>query len=193
MNESLKGSKMNKSDTIDPELWAMEHMSGDELDRFTNILETIEREQAWLDKYHSESDPNTRLMALPVKEREGLMEHMNRWERALEEKTATVAKYANQCPAWAKLIDYSLAAIETLFVQGRFDRVANLNEFRRLVYHRILNDRGSEIKGNPEFHNVKILEVLKDWLTDVLPGFAKRFRERGNPILAQFLEELADV
>jgi hypothetical protein len=186
---------MNESETIDPELWVMRHMNADELDRFTNVLETIEREQAWLDKFHSETDPSTRLMALPAKERETLMEHMNRWKSALEEKTNTVGKYADQVYAWAALIDYSLAAIECLFDQGKFHLggITERSEFWRLVYHRILSDRGAELGKDSRFRNVKILEALKDYVAECLPGFAERFRERGNPILAQFLEELADA
>jgi hypothetical protein len=118
------------------------------------------------------------------------MAHMSRWEGAHREKNAMISKYSNQVHAWGELIDYSLVAIERLFDQGKFDQVAELNEFWRLVYYRILVDRGSEIGKDRRFHNVKILEVLRDLLTDCLPGFAKRFRERGNPILAQLLEGL---
>jgi hypothetical protein len=180
------------SETLDPELWAMRLMSADELDRFTDILETIEKDQAWLDNFKSEVDPNTRLTALPDKERDDLMAHMGRWERAVSERVKMMSKYSNQVYAWVELINYSLAAIETLFDQGKLNReVADRDEFWRLVYHRILSDRGSEISKDRRFRNVKILEVLKDWLTDCLPGFAERFRERGNPILAQALEALA--
>lgn len=90
------------------------------------------------------------------------------------------------------LIDYSLAAIESLFDQGKVNReVTDRDEFWLLVYHRILSDRGAEIGRGRRFRNVKILDVLKDWVADCLPGFAERFRERGNPILAQTLEALA--
>jgi hypothetical protein len=180
-------------ETVDPELWAMRHMAVDELDRFTTILETIEREQAWFDNFKSETDPNARLVALPAKQREDLMAHMSRWEEALDEKTATIGKYADQAYAWGELIDYSLAAIESLFDQGKLNReFADRSHFWRLVYHRILIDRGREIGRDLKFRNVKILEVLTEWVADCLPGFAERFREEGNPILAQVLEALAD-
>jgi hypothetical protein len=180
------------NETLDPELWAMRLMSADELDRFTNILETIEKDQAWLDNFNSEVDPNTRLTALPVEQREDLMAHMDRWERSVHARVKMMRKYSNQVHAWVELINYSLAAIETLFEQGKLNpEVTETNEFWRLVYHRILSDRGAEIARDRRFRNVKILEVLKDWLTDCLPGFAERFRERGNPILAQALEALA--
>jgi hypothetical protein len=178
--------------TYDLELEVMRFMSGEELDRFTNILEAIEREQAWLDNFNSETDPNVRLVALPAKKREDLMAHMSRWEEALDEKTATIGKYANQSEAWVKLIDYSLLAIESLFDQGKLTQdVTQQSEFWRLVYHKILSDQGAEIGKDARFRNVKILEVLKDWVADCLPGFAERFRENGNPILAQALEALA--
>jgi hypothetical protein len=96
--------------------------------------------------------------------------------------------------AWVELIDISREAIESLFDEGKLNReFTDRGEFWRLVYHRILIDRGSEMGKDPKFRNVKILEVLKDWVSDCLPGFADRFREQGNPMLAQMLEKLADT
>jgi hypothetical protein len=179
------------SETFDPDLWTMRHMAADELDRFTAILETIEKEQAWFDKFKEsvDADPNV----VPTeKERGNIMAHIGQLESALHERNAILAKYADQGTAWVELIDYSLAAIESLFDQGKFDLgIIEKDEFWRLVYHRILSDRGTEIGRDPRFRNVKILEVLKDWVSDCLPGFAEHFRERGNPILGQVLEALA--
>jgi hypothetical protein len=178
---------------FDPELWVMRCMSADELERFTNILETIEREQAWFDKFRSERAPDTPLGSLPAKQREELFGNRSRWEKAIDERTAILGKYANQSEAWVKLIDYSLSAIESLFDQGKLNReVTERDEFWRLVYHRILIDQGTEIGRDPKFRNVKVLEILKDWVADCLPGFAERFREKGNPVLAQTLEALAE-
>jgi hypothetical protein len=182
------------SDPIDPELWVMRFLNGDELERFTNILETFEREQAWFAKWKSSAEPapNTLLSTLPVKQQEELWGHMSRLEEAMEEKQAMMNKYVDQIPTWVELIDYSKAAIERLFDQGKFGRDIEPNEFWRLVYQQIASDRGSEIAKDPRFRNVKILEKLKEWATECLLGFAKDFREKGNPILAQVLEALAD-
>jgi hypothetical protein len=181
------------SDPIDPELWAMRFMNADELERFTNILETIEREQAWFDKFRSEVAPGTLLRTLPVKQQEALWANRSRWEKAIDERTAIIGKYANQTFAWLELIDYSRAAIERLFDEGKFGRGdIEPNEFWRLVYHQILSDRGSEIAKDLRFRNVKILDNLKEWAAEALPGFASRFREDGNPMLAQMLEALSE-
>jgi hypothetical protein len=181
------------SETFDPDVWAMRHMAADELDRFTAILETIEKEQAWFDKFHESvaADPNV----IPdEKERAEIMAHINRQESAHRERNKILGKYANEGNAWVELIDYSLAAIEKLFDQGKLKpgNFPDSNDFWRLVYHRILIDRGSEMGKDPRFRNVKIFEALKDWVSDCLPGFAEKFREQGNPILAQTLEALAD-
>jgi hypothetical protein len=182
------------SETFDPDVWAMRHMAADELDRFTTILETIEKEQEWFKKFQETvaADPNV----IPgEKERGEIMAHLNRQENAHRERNEILGKYANQGDAWVKLIDYSLAAIERLFDQGKLKsgNFPDSNEFWRLVYHRILIDHGSEIGKDRKFRNVKILEALKDWVSDCLPGFAERFRENGNPTLAQTLEALAET
>jgi hypothetical protein len=180
------------SETFDPDQWVLQHMAPEELDRFTTILETIEEEQAWFAKFQESVavGPNV----IPTeKERADIMEHIGRQERAMNQRNEILGKYANQGQAWADLIDYARAAIQSLFDQGKLHReLTDVGEFWRLVYHQILIDRGREVGRDRRFRNVKILEVLKDWVNDCLPGFAERFREEGNPILAQALEALVD-
>jgi gamma-glutamylcysteine synthetase len=178
------------SETIDPELWAMRFMSVDELDRFANILETIEKEHAWFNAFKESATPDG---PLTDRERSDFIEHMSTERGAMSERSEMIGKYTNQVHAWEKLVTYSLTAIESLFEKGKLDQVDDLNQFWQLVYYRVLIDRGSEIGRDPSFRNVKILEVQKELLTERLPGFAERFRERGNPILAIMLEELAST
>ena len=49
---------------LDPEwLWVMRFMSADELDRFTDILETIEKEDKWAEDFKSDVAPDVPLPA----------------------------------------------------------------------------------------------------------------------------------
>jgi hypothetical protein len=83
------------SETFDPDLWAMRHMAADELDSFTAVLETIEKEQAWFAEFQERvaSDPNV----IPSeKERADIMAHINRIEGAHRERNEILGKYANQ-------------------------------------------------------------------------------------------------
>jgi hypothetical protein len=171
----------------DADLRVMQFMTEDELERFTGILETLEKENAWYANFAS--DPQR---PLTDEERAAWFAHMARWERAMDAKTDLISKYADECEAFAKLVDYSLEAIEHLFALGKFDSVTKLSEFWRLVYQRILSTRAADIKADKSFRRVQILRVLNEQCTELLPGFAEiHFRQkRDNPVLAQFLESL---
>jgi hypothetical protein len=182
---------MSEVTTHDPDFWAMRLMGDDELDRFTVALETIAQEEAWLKQLEEVARirPHDRLNE---HEKAEYGAHMARWEQATKLRLDALHKYANQGMACVRLIDYSLETIERLFGEGTLDRVVELPEFWRMVHHRILRDHGDMIRVYAKFRDVKILDVLKEQLTPLLPGFAElHFREkRGNPILAQLLEKL---
>jgi hypothetical protein len=192
MQRTSAATPMNEKPTHDPDVWAMKLMGDDELDRFTVALETIAEEEAWLKQLEeiARIRPHDRLSE---HEKQEYGAHMARWERATALRLDALHKHANQGMACVRLVDYSLEAIERLFREGTLDQVVELPEFWRLVYHRILRDRGDAIRVDVRFKDVKILDVLKEQLTELLPGFAElHFREkRGNPILAQLLEKLA--
>ena len=182
---------MNEND-IDPDLWAMRWMSDDELNRFTSALEVIEQENKWMEELKKTAKLRP-LDRLTEQEKQEYFVHTGRFNRAHEQRLDLLHKYTNQGMACVQLIDYTLAAIESLFEEGQFDQVAGLPDFWRLVYHRILRDQGSTIRADARFRGVKILDTLRDHLTELLPGFADlHFRRKcDNPILAQFLEKLA--
>jgi hypothetical protein len=175
---------MNEKPTHDLDFWAMRLMSDDELERFTVALETIAQEEEWLKQLEEVARirPHDRLNE---HEKAEYGAHMARWERATKLRLDALHKYANQGMACVQLIDYALAAIERLFEEGQFDQVAGLADFWRLVYHRILRDQGRTIRADARFRDVKILDTLRDHLTELLPGFADLHfrRKRGNPIL----------
>ena len=178
---------------IDLELWAMRLMDAEELDRFTGILETIEKENAWLSEW--EKRPCLAPDApLPAKERDEYLKHRGNWLLVIEQRLEMIGKYSNQTWAWGELIDYSYAAIEELYNKGKFDGVKELGEFWRLVYRWVLEKHGTAMRKDARWQNVRILSVLKEIITPLLPGFAeKHFRQkRNNPILAQYLESLAN-
>jgi hypothetical protein len=182
---------MNEKSTHDPDFWVMKFMGDDELDRFTAILETIQHEDAWLNKWVAQPHPNPD-QPLSAADRDEYLTHESRWRQSMEDRIAILGKYANQGMACVRLVDYSLEAIESLFGEGMLDQVVELPEFWRRVYHRILKDRGEVIRADARFKDVKILYVLKEQFTELLPGFAElHFREkRGQTMLAQFLEKL---
>jgi hypothetical protein len=183
---------MNDQEHIGTDFWAMRLMGDDELERFTVTLEIIMQEEAWLKqlKEVARLRPHDRLSE---HEKAEYGAHIARWERATKLRLDALHKYANQGMASVQLIDYALAAIESLFEEGQFAQVAGLADFWRLVYHRILRDQGSTIRTDARFKDVKVLDMLRDQLTELLPGFAElHFRKKGNPVLAQYLEELAD-
>jgi hypothetical protein len=183
---------MNDELIPDLDFWAMRLMCDDELDRFTVILENIQRENEWMDRWTAHPPPNPD-QPLSAAARDEYLAHESRWRQSTEARLSILRKYADQGLACVRLVDYSLAAIERLFGEGTLDQVVDLPEFWRLVYHRILKDYGDEIRSDARFKGVKILDVLREQLTELLPGFAERHfrRKRGNPILAQLLEKLA--
>lgn len=184
---------MSEETNIDLELWAMRLMGPEELDRFTNILEIIAQEEVWYGEWRARANlkPDA---PLSEKERNQYFAHEFRREWATNQKLEMIGKYTHQVKAWSRLIDFSLAAIERLFEDGKLDQVSGLTDFWPVVYQQILHEHGHEISTGPGFRNVLILTVLKDQLTGLLPGFAESyFRKRGNPVLAQFLEKLAGM
>ena len=163
---------------IDTELWAMRLMAPDELERFTVVLETIQHENAWLTKWDARSYRNPDL-PLNAADRDEYLTHEGRWRRSIDDRIAMLSKYTNQAKAWSLLISFSLEAIEQLYEEGKLDQIKKSDEFWRLVYQRILRDRGNAIRNDRDWRNVKILEVLRGELTPLLPGFAeKHFREK---------------
>jgi hypothetical protein len=59
------------------------------------------------------------------------------------------------------------------------------------VYGVILRRWTKLITADPDFRHVQIMEFLTRVLPIRLAEFAEAARERGNPILAQVMEELA--
>jgi hypothetical protein len=176
----------------DPEISLMQWMSVDELTRYSNALETIEREEALYAELSKEIDPKR-----PLIEYKEAFESMWRLCAAQDLKTRIVGQTIDRVKAtskaWDKLKEMALAGIAGLVDAGVTpDNCGGSERFWRLVYQHLLKTYGARIKDNPDFQHVQIMQFLKRVLPNRLPEFAFEYRQRGHPILAQVMEQLAD-
>jgi beta-lactamase regulating signal transducer with metallopeptidase domain len=164
-----------QGDSID--LRVMQLMSGPELERYTEILETIIAENVWLEVLRSAGIP------LTPAERDAEMAHVARLESAISERATVVNKYADERSA-IDLGESIRQAIETLWAVGQLIAPMTLGRFWDLVYSQLLRDQGETVKTTPR--------ALKE-VTKHLPEIAQYFREsEANPGLAEFLDSLTD-
>jgi hypothetical protein len=183
---------MEKQPESDFDVRVMHDMTAEDLERYTEFLEEIEKENRWFSERSEKSkadDPNRRLTAEEIREHS---EHMCRFDVAHKGKLALVNKYTAITQAYILLMDYTLEAIETLFLAGKLDHVDSLQGFWIHVYHQILQSHGAAIRQSADWKHVKILESIKEEFTPLLSGFAEvHFRQKKKmPMLAQILERL---
>ncbi len=182
-----------KTETIDIELWAMQLMNPDELDRYGDSLETIEKEQAIQADFAQQARTHNPSKKLTSQERDSFLGSIGRRAAALTVKNEMIQKLVGQVPAWEKLVTMACQTMESLVQEGMTpNKSGGQREFFKLVYHRILRTWGGDIKRDPDFQHVHISEFLERMLVIRLPELAAQYRERGNPILAQVMEELAE-
>jgi hypothetical protein len=145
----------------DPEVTLMQWMSVDELTRYSDALETIEREEALYAELRKEIDPKRPL--IEYKEAfESCCRSMAALDLKMQMERQTIDRIKATSKGWDKLKEMDLAGIEGLVDAGVTpDSCGGFEYFWSLVHQNILKTCGA-------------------------------LRQRGHPILAQVMEQLAD-
>jgi hypothetical protein len=155
----------------------MQFLSIDQLARYNDALETIDELASGLEPADFESavlKPGSLGEALLTK----------------AEITPALARLAR---AWKKLEPLAFQAIADLVAEGLMPSTCGGEQsYFFLLYQHILEKAGGSIKGDQDFQGVLMLQFLKRLLVARLPGLAIEYRERGQPMVAQAVEELAE-
>jgi hypothetical protein len=166
-----------KGDRENVNVQFMQFLSVDQLARYNDALETIDKFASGLDPTHF------------------TVEVLGRSQGPLVKAVLTNAEIrdvlARLGRAWKKLEPLACQAIENLVGEGLIPTTRGANYFL-LVYLHIMQQEGGSIKSDEDFQGVSILQFLKRLLVGRLPEFAIEYRERGQPMVAQAMEELAE-
>jgi len=190
-------------DADNPELDVrlMEWMSDDQLERYTRILERLETTRAefdaamevWRDYDKEQGRATTEWH--PAKHR--AFETEAAWSEALDAKIAMMKDITKvvgrNVQAWEALAKMALTVMGELVDGGKLPaNCGGAGAYWRLIYGRILTEWGDGLRRNPIFRHVRIMEFLTTMLVNRLPNYAEDARQKGNVILAQVMEELAE-
>jgi hypothetical protein len=177
----------------DLEVTLMQWMSVDQLDRYSDVLQTIEREKEAVERLKEQIDPKTPLMQYPGAF-ESFLRLMAAEDRKILIERQLVIQVGGQLRAWEKLGLVACKAIESLVSEGSIPNTCGGSaRFFSLMYQQILKTCGASIKEDSDFRQVQIMQFLKKVLVNRLPQFALEYRERGQPVVAQVMEELAEA
>jgi hypothetical protein len=161
------------------------------LSPFLGLFEEVHRAGVMRQGFDGKTHDN-----MAGEEREKHLQLRWRLHGALETKTEivkeVVAKTSGQFSAFKKLAPLAFGAMEELVNDGTTpNKCDGRKKFWALVYGVILRRWTKLITADPDFRHVQIMEFLTRVLPIRLAEFAEAARERGNPILAQVMEELA--
>jgi hypothetical protein len=113
-------------------------------------------------------------------------------EHAVELKQEIIDKLVSQSRGYRKLEPLACEAMEEVVIDGVTPTSCRgAEKFFARVYGVILRQWGKMIATDPAFKNVQITKFLNRAFVNRLADFAAVYRQRGNPILAQVMEELA--
>jgi len=116
-----------------------------------------------------------------------------RFDHAAAVKQEIFDKLVGQSRGYRKLEPLACKAMEQLVNDGvRPTSCGGRAKFFAAVYGVILRRWGNVIATEPAFKNVEIIKFLNHVFVNRLAANAAVYRERGNPILAQVMEELAE-
>jgi len=176
----------------DPEVTLMQWMSVDQLTRYGDALETIEREEALYAELRKEIDPKRPLIEYK-KEFESMSRLCAAQDLKMRIEGQTIDRIKATSKGWDKLKEMALAGVERL-VDGVLHLMVAVapRGFGSLFISTFLKPHGAFIKDDPGFRHVQIMQFLKRVLPNRLPEFALEYRQRGHSILAQVMEQLAD-
>src|SRR5262245_35821059 len=137
---------MSNEMSDDPEITLIQWLSIDEVARYSDLLTTIEREEAAFEKFKERIDPN-----VPIIEDKEAFESLNRLLTARNTKQQiereALQRIETTCDAWDKLKEMALWSIEALVDAGLSpDRCGGSPAFGSLVYQRILEVHAEEIR-----------------------------------------------
>lgn len=193
-------SDLPENDKTDLDVNVMEWLSDQQTERYTRILEQIESAHTAMETAQKEWAEHDRKMGKATTDMHPAklkaFDAIGEWEWAVNARINMIKEITRimgrNVDAWDALAQMAITVIDELVDGGKLpSNSGGAREYWRLVYGRILAQWSHELKTEPIFRHIRIVEFLTEMLVNRLPQFAEEARGEGKVMLAQALEELA--
>jgi hypothetical protein len=118
-----------------------------------------------------------------------LISWIEEWNSPSQRNLAKIRSYLQ---TWEALAKMAIIALDELVCAGTLpSNSEGIRNYWRLVYQRILTKFAADLRFDPIFGHILIMEFLTRMFVKQLPEYAEEARESGNVMLAQTMEQLA--